>query len=202
MKIEVSEGELIDKYNILQIKERNIKDPDKLGNIQIEMTQLNKYVLPLLDNRGLFKFNILLYINQEIWDKTNIIKSIKPEDDFKYYALLAKEIFDLNQKRFRIKKYFNKSSTIKEEKSYNEITITIVIPNYSVMMQKLPEINYFLIEYDKCLFYCPYPVEKELISILQDEYNSAINTNDPCINIQEFVLPLTIRSIFQYDLKQ
>ena len=38
MKIEVSNGEIIDKYTILEIKLSKIKDPKKIINIQNDKT--------------------------------------------------------------------------------------------------------------------------------------------------------------------
>ena len=41
MKVEVSNGELIDKVTILELKLKNITDKDKLENIQKEFDELN-----------------------------------------------------------------------------------------------------------------------------------------------------------------
>ena len=40
MKIEVSNGEIVDKYTILKIKESKIKDSDKLDNVRQEIKEL------------------------------------------------------------------------------------------------------------------------------------------------------------------
>lgn len=40
MKIEISNGELLDKLSILEIKEKNISDPTKLENIKNEFNEL------------------------------------------------------------------------------------------------------------------------------------------------------------------
>ena len=44
MKIEVSNGEIIDKYTILEIKLSKIKDPKKIINIQYEYNTLTSDV--------------------------------------------------------------------------------------------------------------------------------------------------------------
>ena len=51
MKIEVSIGEIVDKLSILQIKKENIKDSEKLKNVENEYKYLNKIVF---DNLKIF----------------------------------------------------------------------------------------------------------------------------------------------------
>jgi hypothetical protein len=46
MKIEVSNGEIIDKLTILQIKCERIRDENKLRNIRKEFTELKEISLP------------------------------------------------------------------------------------------------------------------------------------------------------------
>ena len=46
MKIEISNGELLDKISILELKTLNIKDTNKLVNVYKELRELN----PLAEN--------------------------------------------------------------------------------------------------------------------------------------------------------
>ena len=43
----VSVGEIFDKLSILQIKEKKISDPIKLGNVKVEIKELNKSIISL-----------------------------------------------------------------------------------------------------------------------------------------------------------
>lgn len=72
MKIEVSNGEIIDKYTILEIKLSEIKDAKKLVNIQNEYNSLtpdveNMYAV-CKDSEHLRKLqNDLLEVNKKLW---------------------------------------------------------------------------------------------------------------------------------------
>jgi hypothetical protein len=47
MKVEVSNGELMDKLSILELKLKNITDPKKLRNVNTEFNELNPLVQQL-----------------------------------------------------------------------------------------------------------------------------------------------------------
>ncbi len=47
MKVEISNGELLDKITILELKLNRIKDKEKLANIQKEFDTLNPFSLML-----------------------------------------------------------------------------------------------------------------------------------------------------------
>jgi formiminotetrahydrofolate cyclodeaminase len=51
MKIEVSNGEIIDKKTIIQIKLERIKDNAKLANLQKEYDELAKAAALIIDDR-------------------------------------------------------------------------------------------------------------------------------------------------------
>ena len=52
MKVEVSNGELLDKLTILEIKLKNIEDSDKLVNIQNEFDVLNPLAEDIFDDNN------------------------------------------------------------------------------------------------------------------------------------------------------
>lgn len=121
-EIAVSIGELVDKYSILEIKQRCIRDSKKLADVMAEKDSIaiaKKYI----DAYPQF-YHQLVYINQKIWDFTDEIKALErsTEPNTAAYARISSNIFAFNQKRFRLKKYFNdlNNSTIKEQKSYAE----------------------------------------------------------------------------------
>ena len=122
VQIAVSIGELVDKYSILEIKQRCIRDSKKLADVMTEKDSIaiaKKYI----DAYPQF-YHQLVYINQKIWDFTDKIKALEKNIDSNtaVFARISSNIFAFNQKRFRLKKYFNdlNNSTIKEQKSYAE----------------------------------------------------------------------------------
>ena len=143
MNFELSLGEAIDKLNILELKEKNIKDQSYLFEIKKEINALNS----LNNHKTNDYYKILSYINEQIWDLTN---KIKGEISDELFNKTAKEIFNLNQKRFRIKKIFNQYSNLKEQKSYN-LTFCKVEVNFDVN-KFIPELMWLSIEYDYVIF--------------------------------------------------
>ena len=122
MKIEVSHGEIVDKLTILQIKNQNITDPIKLGNILKEYN----YLLSIVENDlGIStespEYLELLSINNELWvieDDIRDKERVKEFDDD--FVKLARAVYYTNDIRAKIKKEINLkySSGFVEEKSY------------------------------------------------------------------------------------
>jgi hypothetical protein len=143
--IPVSIGELVDKYSILEIKKKCILDLKKLADVKREMESIHdckKY----MDAYPRF-YNQLVYINKKIWDLTDEIKCLDPREKPNIYAQISYEIFAFNQKRFRLKKYFNdlNESAIKEQKSYAENACVAYSKN---MIGKLDVLSFICVEYD------------------------------------------------------
>jgi hypothetical protein len=127
MNIEISIGEAVDKYSILEIKLRRIIEKEKQLEINKELQVLNECKQYITQYS--FYYNLLVYVNEQIWDMTNIIKSIpKEHPDF---SSLSNNIFEFNQKRFRLKNRFNllSSSNIQEQKSYSLNNCKLIINN-------------------------------------------------------------------------
>jgi hypothetical protein len=160
MKLEVSVGEAIDKYCILEIKRSNIKEESKLNDINKELIAL-KECEPFI-NEQKFLYNLLIYINTEIWNMTNEIKLLDVKNE--KYSIISKKIFDFNQKRFRAKNMFNSifNSDIIEQKSYFTTYCELIIDNDELIYDKISEINYLLFEYD-CLL-----VDKKYLHIFHN----------------------------------
>ena len=85
-----------------------------------------------------------MWFNMEIWEKTDLVKKRGDVSTFS-------EIFDLNQKRFRVKKLFNDyfSSSLKEQKSYGETHGVIRVEGGNV---DLAAINSIMFNYDTISF--------------------------------------------------
>jgi Family of unknown function (DUF6165) len=122
MQIEVSIGEVVDKYTILTIKSSKIQDPAKLENVNKELTYLIgvlKKEDPLMTDYALTK--ALLEINKELWKVEDDLRDLERAKDFgKEFVTLARNVYKLNDKRADIKKQINMKhgSDFVEEKSY------------------------------------------------------------------------------------
>tara|TARA_B100001059_G_C17730975_1_gene526179 strand:+ start:652 stop:1050 length:399 start_codon:yes stop_codon:yes gene_type:complete len=128
MKIEVSNGEIIDKYTILEIKLSQIKDTIKLKNIQYEYDVLKPEVQSIYtsckDETELKKLHDdLLTINQKLWDIENDIRECERVKDFdQLFIDLARAVYHINDDRSEVKKEINlfTGSDLVEEKSYGD----------------------------------------------------------------------------------
>ena len=122
MKIEVSLGEIVDKYTILMIKASKIQDPAKLENIKKELTYLIEVLKtedPLMTDYPLTKS--LFEINKELWKVEDDLRDLERAKDFgKEFVAFARNVYKLNDERARIKKEINMKhgSEFVEEKSY------------------------------------------------------------------------------------
>ena len=99
---------------------------------------------------------IVVYVRinnfQQILEITENVKQINIDNT--HFAKLSNLIFEYNQKRFRIKNWFNlvTSSDIKEQKSYGLTECVIQIDCEETIYDKIAEINYLLLEYDLIIF--------------------------------------------------
>lgn len=122
MKIEVSNGEIIDKLTIIQIKLERIKDRAKLVNLQKEYDELisaSASILPVTD-----PLYITLYdVNCELWDIEDKIRDLERKQEFGgEFISTARAVYFKNDKRSEIKREINirTSSGLIEEKSYEK----------------------------------------------------------------------------------
>jgi hypothetical protein len=148
MKIEVSIGEAIDKLSILELKRQKIIDENKINEIQKEISVLSDIVQYKIEYS--FFYKLLMYVNEKIWDMTDNIKGLSIENNTELFATISNQIFEFNQKRFRIKNWFNliTNSNIKEQKSYSSSICKIIIGSEEIFYNKISEINYLTLEYD------------------------------------------------------
>jgi len=202
MNVKVSIGEAIDKLSILELKYKKISNEQKLLEIKKEINELkecNRY-----KQEYAFYYKLLMYVNEKIWDMSDMVKGMAIDNtDF---AHLMNSIFEYNQKRFRIKNWFNLStvSEIKEQKSYASTHCKIIIQTEDELYNKIPEINYLLLEYDLISFDC-YD-----ISVIQRVFkNPTIIGNgtlehtaipeENVIKISDYILSEQERTIFSFD---
>ena len=123
MKIEVSIGEIADKYTILTIKSFEILDEQKQLNIKKEWKYINSVIkesFPELAADPLT--HRLLDINRQLWVVEDSLRDCENDREFdKLFVFLARQVYRLNDQRADIKKQINikYNSDIVEEKSYN-----------------------------------------------------------------------------------
>ena len=128
MKIEVSNGEIIDKYTILEIKLQEIKDSAKLVNVQNEYDSLKPVVDQIYNDTHSQEIleelkQDLLNINKTLWNIEDIIRDHEREDRFDSdFIELARSVYFTNDERAEVKKQINQltGSALVEEKSYQE----------------------------------------------------------------------------------
>ncbi len=122
MKIEVSNGEIIDKLTIIQIKLERITDKAKLENLKKEYDELIKVSASIIStNDQLYKS--LYEVNCELWDIEDHIRDLERSKDFNDdFIATARAVYFKNDKRSELKREINikTSSGLIEEKSYEK----------------------------------------------------------------------------------
>ena len=121
--VEVSVGELLDKISILEIKQEQIKDTEKLKFINEEHSilkdQLNNNVKS--DQKLNELFESLKQINAKLWIIEDDKRQCEKEKDFtETFIKLSRDVHFLNDDRAKIKLEINNytGSKIKEIKEY------------------------------------------------------------------------------------
>lgn len=122
MKIEVSNGEIIDKLTIIQIKLERIKDPGKLKNLSNEFEELKEAAASIISIKDPL-YKALYDVNCELWDIEDHIRDLERKKDFgDEFVSTARLVYFRNDKRSEIKREINirTSSGLIEEKSYEK----------------------------------------------------------------------------------
>ena len=126
MKIEVSNGELLDKISILELKLLKIEDKEKLINVQKEFDELNPLCQKLFeqfDGQLQNHYLELASINGLLWDIEDWIRDCEREKRFdEEFIQLARSVYATNDRRSEVKKIINTitGSKLTEEKSYKD----------------------------------------------------------------------------------
>ena len=125
MKIEVSNGEILDKLSILELKLCFMEDESQKANVQKEHDLLKTVSTKiLLTNNKTFPedfYKDLSNVNLKLWSIEHKIREKEFKDEFdKDFIKLARSVYKTNDKRSRIKKEINvfTGSNIIEEKHY------------------------------------------------------------------------------------
>lgn len=207
MNVKVSIGESIDKLSILELKIKKITNEEKQLEIRKEINELQECCKYKQEYD--FYYKLLMYVNEVIWNMTDIVKGMPIENP--EFATLSNNIFEYNQKRFRIKNWFNlsTSSLIKEQKSYATTHCKIIIENETDLYIKIPEINYLLLEYDTVSFETTPEIGNSIKNIFRNptiidnfivEPSTSISV---VVNISNYTIPLLAdqyRNIFAFNI--
>ena len=126
MKVEVSNGELLEKLTILELKMSNISDDKKLINVRKEFNELNplaKLLFEKFKDELLSKYKELALINSQLWKIEDDIRECEKNKNFdEKFIELARAVYFTNDKRSDVKKQINilTGSGFIEEKSYED----------------------------------------------------------------------------------
>jgi hypothetical protein len=122
-KILISNGEILDKFSILTIKQSNIYDKIKLKNIENEINHLKPIFLDILsiDSEIEILYNSLKDINEKLWiieDNIRVKEKLQQFDS--EFIDLARSVYITNDERAKVKKQINlkSKSYLTEEKSH------------------------------------------------------------------------------------
>jgi len=127
MKIEVSNGEILDKLSILELKLQFMEDESQKANVQKEYDLLKTVSTKILfTNDKTFPedfYRELSNVNLKLWSIERKIREKEFKDEFdKDFIKLARSVYKINDRRARIKKEINvfTGSTLVEEKYYED----------------------------------------------------------------------------------
>jgi seryl-tRNA synthetase len=120
---EISAGELIDKITILEIKKKEIKDSEKLKDIEKELSSLNVTLKNAISDTSKISELIkkLKFINIKLWDIENGKRLAEKNNNFdEKFIELSRSVYKNNDERSKIKLEINNilGSNIKEVKSH------------------------------------------------------------------------------------
>ena len=124
IEIPISIGELVDKITILEIKNENIHDREKIKLVNVELNLLNSIYKKIGENKELDHLKLeLKEVNSKLWKIEDEIRVLESKNIFdEEFVSLARSVYITNDKRFDIKNKINKSysSDIMEVKSYEQ----------------------------------------------------------------------------------
>jgi hypothetical protein len=124
MKIEVSNGEIVDKLSILSIKMNKITNSDKNKNVRVEFNMLCSAFAKLIRKYGVqlnSMYSELKDINEKLWGVESDLRELEKGNDFgERFVFLARNVYIYNDIRAELKRKVNTftDSLIVEEKSY------------------------------------------------------------------------------------
>ncbi len=123
MKIDVSNGELVDKVTILSIKLNKFESREKRQNVQKEFDLLYQSMASIGITEDTSEFQDLFKVNLMLWEIEDQIRMKEAHQEFDdEFIHLARKVYFENDKRSEIKRKINIATDSKliEEKEYVE----------------------------------------------------------------------------------
>lgn len=122
---EISVGELMDKISILEIKQKNLKDKEKIKIVSKELDSLNSCFQKDVHITDQIKslYEDLKKINTKLWNIEDGKRDCERNGDFgEKFIKLARSVYIENDQRAKIKNKINKlsGSNISEVKSHEK----------------------------------------------------------------------------------
>ena len=108
MKVSITNGELLDRISILELKKLNMKNAANLAAVEKEFLELNRLVVGVFsqnDSTLQVLFLELARINGKLWELENLVR--KPEVSNKEFISYSKTIFKYNGIRNDLKNDIN-----------------------------------------------------------------------------------------------
>ena len=120
----ISLGELVDKISILIVKQKNIKEENKLIQVNKELNYLQNTLIKYVSKEEIQNhLNDLIDINSKLWVIEDDIRECERKKKFdEKFIELARSVYFTNDKRANLKLDINKKfgSNIIEIKSYQK----------------------------------------------------------------------------------
>ncbi len=120
----ISLGELVDKISILIVKQKNIKEENKLNQVNKELNFLQDVLLKHITKDEIDNYlKELIDINSKLWVIEDEIRNCERKKQFdQIFIKLARSVYFTNDKRANIKLNINEKfgSELIEVKSYEK----------------------------------------------------------------------------------
>jgi hypothetical protein len=122
MKIEVSNGEIVDKLTILELKRKNAQTQEQARHIAEEL----EYLQPIVDGMNIPVGVIaqLRDVNKKLWEIEDMLREYERKSMFDgQFITFARAVYQTNNTRFNLKSKINEitDSLFVEEKIHPEI---------------------------------------------------------------------------------
>ena len=122
MKIEVSNGEIVDKLTILELKRQNAQTYEQARHIGEELN----YLKPIVEGMDIPEdlLTQLREVNKRLWEVEDMLREYERTSNFdKQFITFARAVYQTNNARFKLKSRINEitNSRLVEEKIHPEI---------------------------------------------------------------------------------
>ena len=122
MKIEVSNGEIVDKLTILELKRENAQTQEQARHIVEEL----EYLQPIVESMDIPTdiLTQLREVNKKLWEVEDVLREYERKSNFSgQFITFARAVYQTNNARFKLKSKINEitNSRLVEEKIHPEI---------------------------------------------------------------------------------